>query len=121
MRKKNIAAKIAAAGVAALMLVTALTSCQSEEKKVATDGSTSMEKVIAFYPYLSPLPRIRADCTSGKQVCTEAAARARDDGADTPIGGFGNRKTATYSRYFYVVYGFLPTTPEFMGIPSASA
>ena len=46
MRKKNIAAKIAAAGVAALMLATALTGCKSEEKKVATDGSTSMEKVI---------------------------------------------------------------------------
>ncbi len=46
MRSKNILGKIITLSVAALMLVTALTGCGSEEKKVATDGSTSMEKVI---------------------------------------------------------------------------
>ena len=46
MKKGRILGKIMAIGVAALMLVTALTGCGSEEKTVATDGSTSMEKVI---------------------------------------------------------------------------
>ena len=57
MKTRNIAQKIAALGAAALMLVTALTGCGGETTggtegtaavtgKVATDGSTSMEKVI---------------------------------------------------------------------------
>ncbi len=46
MERKNILGKIAALGAASLMLITALTGCGTEEKSVATDGSTSMEKVI---------------------------------------------------------------------------
>ncbi len=46
MKPRNIVGKIITSGVAALMLVTALTGCGGTEKKVATDGSTSMEKVI---------------------------------------------------------------------------
>lgn len=47
MKKRNIAVKIMALGAAALMFVLTLAGCGgAEEKKVATDGSTSMEKVI---------------------------------------------------------------------------
>ena len=48
MRNTKIIGRIVALGVAALMLVTALTGCGGGEKngKIATDGSTSMEKVI---------------------------------------------------------------------------
>ncbi len=46
MKKRNVLKKVLCLGVAALMMVCALTGCGSEEKSVATDGSTSMEKVI---------------------------------------------------------------------------
>lgn len=46
MKMKKIAVKILTLGVAAVMLTAALAGCGSEEKTVATDGSTSMEKVI---------------------------------------------------------------------------
>lgn len=48
MKKKNILGKILTLGVASLMFITALTGCSEKEMsgKVATDGSTSMEKVI---------------------------------------------------------------------------
>ncbi len=45
MKTKSLLWKILGVGVAALMMTTALTGCGAE-KKVATDGSTSMEKVI---------------------------------------------------------------------------
>lgn len=46
MKKKSVMEKFLTLGVAALMLVTALVGCGGGEKTVATDGSTSMEKVI---------------------------------------------------------------------------
>ncbi len=46
MKTKKLAGRIATVCVAALMLAASLTGCKSEEKKVATDGSTSMETVI---------------------------------------------------------------------------
>ena len=46
MKKRSIIGKFLTLGVAALMFVTALTGCGGGEKTVATDGSTSMEKVI---------------------------------------------------------------------------
>ena len=48
MKKKNILGKIVTLGVASLMFVTSLTGCgeKAMSGKVATDGSTSMEKVI---------------------------------------------------------------------------
>lgn len=50
MRNTKIIGRIVALGVAALMLVTALTGCGGGEKngQIATDGSTSMEKVTIF-------------------------------------------------------------------------
>ena len=48
MKMKKIAVKILTLGVAAVMLTAALAGCGSEEKTVATDGSTSMEKVIGY-------------------------------------------------------------------------
>ncbi|MDO5123377.1 MAG: phosphate ABC transporter substrate-binding protein [Eubacteriales bacterium] len=46
MKKRNIIGRITALCLASLMLVMAMAGCTGEEKKVATDGSTSMEKVI---------------------------------------------------------------------------
>lgn len=46
MKTRNFAGKMAALGAAALMIVTMPAGCGAEEKTVATDGSTSMEKVI---------------------------------------------------------------------------
>ena len=46
MKKKNILGRILTLSVTVLMLVSVLGGCGSKEKTVATDGSTSMEKVI---------------------------------------------------------------------------
>ncbi len=47
MKSRNIVGKIITVCVVTLMLITALTGCGGAEKKVATDGSTSMEKVVS--------------------------------------------------------------------------
>ena len=46
MKAKNLFGRILTLGAAVVLLVTLLAGCGGEEKKVATDGSTSMEKVI---------------------------------------------------------------------------